>query len=161
MHEPTLPFRPRHSDRLGRRLPGDSPPLELREDEPPGLVDRLAVPVALPVPDRADRLARIRVNDLEHPSLTRSGQSLENRLALGNLLRALRSAEVRRHLRIAHNPGEERQIVLAPQLDPHGALAAVPRLLLLSLAHPAPSPASWATSTVLDFIIPSRGAVFG
>src|SRR5215213_5768223 len=49
--EPVLLFRPRYGDDLGGRLPGDPASLELREHGPASLVDCLALPVFLPVPD--------------------------------------------------------------------------------------------------------------
>ena len=99
---------------LGCQSP-DTSSLEGRDHRPPDLVDLLAAPGALPVADPADTLAGGFVDDLELPGVG----SLVARLAFGDLLRALRPAEVLHHLRIAKGLLEERKIPFAPRLDAH------------------------------------------
>ena len=91
------------------------PALELGgEHGPTGLIDLLAVPLALPVADPPRRLARRPVDDLE-----RGVGALVACLALGDLLGALRPAEVFHHRGITDQPLEERQVVRAPHpLEP-------------------------------------------
>src|SRR5262249_30298904 len=127
------------------RLGGDAAALELREHHPAELPDLLAPPVAVPVADRADALAGLVVDDLEHPPRPGLGEALETLLPLDELLLALRPAEVLRPLRVAERPAQERQVALAPGLeaDAHPRLtdpsSAIVQYGLCATSHAWPS----------------------
>src|SRR5947207_5334945 len=106
-------------DRLLGRFARYAAALELRQHRPAGLVDGHVPPVLLPVADRAGGLAARLVHDLEHPARPGAADPLVAALALGELLLALRPAEVLGHGRIAHEPAEQGKVALAPRLKPH------------------------------------------
>src|SRR5262249_11748932 len=120
VQKPTLPVRPGHGDRLPGGLACDAPALEPRQHHPADLIDNLAAPVLLPVPDRAGRRTRF-LDDLQHPPLARVGQLLVAMLAVGQLLGTLGPAEMLRHRGITHQLLDEWEVPLAPRLEPDHA----------------------------------------
>src|SRR5215217_1918868 len=104
---------------LGGRRGRDPAALLRRQQGPPDLVDRLVPPVSLPVADPADRGVVE-----EDPELRISLRAREVAgVARGDRVARLRAAEVLHHRGVAQQPLEQRQVVIAPRLDPDGALA--------------------------------------
>src|ERR671934_119245 len=87
-------------DRLRDRRHGDAAALELRHDHPADLVDLLTAPLLRPEADRADAGTARHVDDLEHTIAAL--EALVTALTLAQPVRALRTAEVLGHARIAH-----------------------------------------------------------
>src|SRR6266853_2262089 len=89
----------------GNRLRGSggchAAPLECRQHRPADLVNVLVTPVVRPAADRADTVAARIVHDLEHPAGAGLAELLKPEMALGDLVGALRPAEVGHHHRIA------------------------------------------------------------
>ena len=97
-----------------RRLQGqpggfarDAAALEAGQDGPAHLVDRLALPLALPEADPAGA-------DAVDEILSDAGVADVAALALDDLLRRLRAAEVLHHRGVAEQGVQEREVVLAP-----------------------------------------------
>src|SRR5687768_9178087 len=93
---------------------GDASSLEGGDDEPPDLVDVVLAPRSIPVSDRSDRLARGRVDDLEHATGAGIREAFETRLALDQLLVALGPADVLRHLGISQRHLQDWKISRSP-----------------------------------------------
>jgi hypothetical protein len=112
MHETVLSGSPGELDRLRGRRDRDAAALELRDDHPADLIDPPVAPLLGPEAHRADAGAAVGVDDLQHavPTL----QALVPLLPLAQLVRALGTAEMLGHPRVAHQPLEQRQIA-APQ----------------------------------------------
>src|SRR5262249_47562135 len=91
--------------------------LEPGEDHPARLVDPASVPLALPVPDRADALSRRGLDDPEHLLLPLARRSEVPLVPLRDLPRALRAAEVLGHRGIAQQLLEQQQVSVGPRLD--------------------------------------------
>src|SRR5262245_12351500 len=113
MHELDGTLVPGDRDRVagGRRC--DPSPLECRDDGPADLEDLLSVPLALPVADPAHTGARCLVDDLELPR----ARPFVVGLAFGDLLGALRPAEVHHHRRVGEALQEQVEVILPPGLD--------------------------------------------
>src|SRR5206468_11570280 len=97
--------------------------LEPGEHHPAGLPDLPLVCLALPVADRPDALAGRRLDDLEHLRRPVAVLTQVAAVSLLDLLRALGPAEVLHHRRVAEEPVQKREVVLAPRHDPVLGLA--------------------------------------
>src|SRR5262245_43795163 len=104
-----LSLLPRELDRQCGRATGDAAALEFGQHRPTRLVHLLPQPLALPESEPAERLAGLDVDDLEHPR-PRLGVAA---MTLLELLRALRPAEVLGHRRVAHQPLDEPEVIVA------------------------------------------------
>src|ERR1700733_3211451 len=104
VHKAVLVIALGELDRLRGRTPRDAAPLLPRHDHPADLVDLLLAPLLRPEPDRADADAAPHVGDLEHAIAAL--ETLVAALTPTQLFRALGTAEVLGHARVAHQPLE-------------------------------------------------------
>src|SRR5262245_41147117 len=110
-------------DQLRRPDRGDAAALELRQNRPAGLVHKTFLLVSVPVADRPDAFPRRRLDDLEHLARSALGQLDGLLVPMGDLLRAFGPAQVLHHRRVAEEPVQEREVVVAPRLDAVPGLA--------------------------------------